>query len=547
MRRSLACARSAAALACAGAVLAACGGGGGSDAGAGNPPPPPDASLPPVERSAVAAADPGSALPAGWHQGAFMQVFVRSYKDSNGDGVGDLRGLTQQLDYLRDLGVSGLWLMPVTKSQDRDHGYAVADYRDIEPQYGTLADLDTLLREAHARGIGVIVDYVINHSAAQHPAFVNAKAASSNAYRNWYLWQGIKPGGWNIYGNDPWRGSAGNWYFAPFWDQMPDWNLLHPEVLAFHHDNLRFWLNRGVDGFRFDAVGNLVENGPGAWENQPQNSTVLQGTKAVIGGYARRFLVCEGPSAPFRYTSDCGSAFAFNNTGNLIAAAKGDPAAVQRVADFWKSAPAGMSTMLANHDSFAGDRVFNQFQGNLAQYRLAAATYLLQPGTPFLYYGEEVGMARGTQGGDPGLRTPMSWTGSTANAGFTTGTPYRSLSTNVATHNVAVQQADPDSLLNFYKAMLALRRGLPSVAGGSYEQVVVNGSALSFQRVLGSERTLVAINYGTTAGSVAAAGLPANATLAAAYPAGGDTLTAGADGRATVALPAQAVRVYSLR
>jgi alpha-amylase len=533
--------RCAVAGACTVTVLAACGGGGGDSQ---PPPTDPGNTGPSVDTSAVAAADPGSALPALWHKGAFMEVFVRSYKDSNGDGIGDLRGLTQQLDYLRDLGVTGLWLMPVTQSQDRDHGYAVSDYRNIEAQYGTLADMDELLRQAHARGIGIVMDYVINHSAAQHPAFVNAKLASSNPYRDWYLWQGLKPSGWNIYGNDPWRGTVGNWYFAPFWDQMPDWNLLNPKVVAFHHDNLRFWLNRGVDGFRFDAVGNLVENGPGAWENQPQNSPLLQGARTLMNGYAQRFLVCEGPSAPFRYTTDCGSAFAFNNTANLIAAAKGDAAAVQRVADFWKSAPGGMSTMLSNHDSFAGDRAYNQFAGNLAQYKLAAATYLLQPGTPFIYYGEEVGMARGSQGGDAGLRTPMSWTASTANAGFTSGTPYRSLSGNVGSFNAAAQQADPDSLLAFYKAMLALRKGRPSVAAGSYEGVVVNNALLSFQRASGGERTLVVVNYGSSAAALPATAAAAGATLAGLYPAGGGTTTF--DG-SNITVPAQSVRVYDLK
>ena len=536
------------ALAFALTALAACGGGGGG--GSGSTPPvavEPDPTLPAVDLRAVAAADPGSTLPALWHRGAFMEIFVRSYKDSDGDGVGDLRGLIAQLDYLRELGISGIWLMPVTQSQDRDHGYAVADYRAIEAQYGSLADFDELLRQAHARGIGVIVDYVMNHSAAANPLFVNARAAATNPYRNWYLWQGVKPNGWNIYGGDPWRGSVGNYYFAPFWDQMPDFNLLNPAVVAYHHDNLRFWLNRGVDGFRFDAVGNLVEAGPAAWENQPENHTLLRQARAVVDGYARRYLVCEGPSDPVGYSTSCGSAFAFQNTANLIAAAKADPGAVRRVAEFPANAPTGMASMLANHDSFAGDRVYNQFAGNLAQYRLAAATYLLQPGTPFIYYGEEIGMARGSAGGDPGLRTPMSWSASTANAGFTTGTPYRSLSTNVSAFNVAAQQADPNSLLAFYKAMLALRKAHPAIAAGSYDNVSVNGSAMSFQRRQGSEWVLVAINYGISAGTAAVGGLPAGATLASAYPAGGDALTADGSGAASVAMAAQSVRVFSLR
>jgi alpha-amylase len=168
------------------AGLAACGGGG---TGGSAVVPPPAAVLPTPDVSIVAAADPGATLADGWQQGAVMQVFVRSDQDSDGNGTGDLRGLASRLAYLQDLGVRGLWLMPVAKSQDRGHGYAVVDYRDVETDYGSLADLDELLRQAHARGIGVMLDYVINHSAALNPVFVNARASAGNAFRDWYVWQ----------------------------------------------------------------------------------------------------------------------------------------------------------------------------------------------------------------------------------------------------------------------------------------------------------------------------------------------------------------------
>lgn len=530
--------------ACGLVALAACGGGGGGGAGAGG-----DAGggtpLPAVDVSRVAPADPGSTLPADWPSGAFMQVFVRSYQDSDGDGIGDLRGLISRLDYLRDLGVKGLWLMPVNPSQDRDHGYAVTDYRAIEPDYGTLADFDELLRQAHARGIGVVIDYVINHSAAQHPLFVNSRAASTNPYRDWYLWQTFKPSGWNIYGGDPWRSNAsGGFYFAAFWDQMPDFNLRHPAVVTWHHDNLRFWLNRGVDGFRFDAVGHLVENGASAWTDQPESLPLLRDARSLMDGYQRRFLVCEGPNRPLDYSAACGSAFAFGLQSRILDAARGNVVAAAAVASHFASAPLGMSTMLANHDSFAGDRVFNQLSGNLAQYRLAAAIYLLLPGTPFIYYGEEIGMARGAVGGDPGLRTPMSWTGQARTAGFTTGTPYRVLSTNAGSANVAAQQADPDSLLNHYTAMLALRNGLPSIARGSYEAARVQGSVLTFQRRLGGERVLVAINVGTQAATLDVAGLTPNGLLRSRHPAGGADVALDAGGAAPLAMTPQSVRVF---
>jgi glycosidase len=516
--------------------LAACGGGGG-DAGP----------LPIVDATPVAAADPGSMLPADWRQGVFAEIFVRGYKDSNGDGIGDLRGVTQSLDYLQSLGVSGIWLMPVTRSQDGDHGYAVTDYRNIEPAYGSLADMDELLAQAHARGIGVIVDYVMNHSAAQHPAFVNANSSSGNVYRNWYVFQASQPQGWSVYGGNPWRSGNSGYYYAPFWDQMPDFNLKNADVVNFHRDNLRFWLNRGVDGFRFDAVGNLIENGPGAWLNQPENYTLMNGVRQLVADYAQRFMVCEGPDDPigFAQPTACGSAFAFGHQSDLINAARGNTSAIAAVANYFATAPAGMSTMLSNHDRFAGQRLWDQLGGNAAQYRLAAATYLLQPGTPFIYYGEEIGMAGASAniGDDPKLRTPMSWAGD-AKAGFTTGTPFRALSANVASNNVAAQSADPNSLLNFYKAVIALRRAHPSLMTGTHAGAAASGTTLSFQRVQGNERAVVMINYGNTTANITAAGLPANAALVNAFPASGTDAAADAGGSATVNVPAQSVRVF---
>ena len=476
-----------------------------------------------------------------------MQIFVRSYYDSDGDGIGDLRGVTAKLDYLKDLGVSGIWLMPITASQDHDHGYAVADYRNIESRYGSLTHLDELLSQAHARGIGVIMDYVINHSAAQNPLFVNSRLDSRNPYRNWYVWQVMKPGGWNIYGNDPWYGSIGNYYFAAFSEQMPDWNLLDPEVVAYHHHNLRYWLNRGLDGFRFDAVGHLVENGSSQWNNQPQNDPLMRDVKTLLDSYSNRWMVCESPEAPARFTAACGSAFAFGHHANVVRAARGEASAVQAVASYFMTASPNVSNLLANHDSFAGQRLYDQFGGNLAMYRLAAATLILQPGTPFLYYGEEIGMAGGaTLSGDPKLRIPMSWTASSANAGFSTGIPYRSLSANAGSFNVQSQSADPNSLHAFYRAMIGLRSALPAIAQGAYENPVVAGSAWGFQRRLGTQRSLVLINYGTSPETLPLAGLPAGATLTAAWPAGAGGLSVDSSGMLAATLDAQSVRVYTV-
>jgi glycosidase len=507
--------------------------------------------LPAVDISSVPFADPGSTLQSGWESGGLMQIFVRSYQDSDGDGIGDLRGLISRLDYLRDLGVKGLWLMPVTASQDGDHGYAVADYRAIEMAYGTLADFDELLKQAHARGMGVVIDAVINHSAASHPLFQQSRSGPGNAYRDWYVWQDPAPGGWSIYGGNPWRGTAHGAYFAPFSDSMPDFNFRLPAVVAFHEDNQRFWLNRGVDGLRFDAVGHLLENGPQAWANQPENYVLMARMRALADAYRQRTIVCEAPADPqgFAAATACGSAFAFDLSASLIGAARGEPRAIQAVSAYFQTAPASMATFLSNHDAFAGRRVADQLGGDAAQLKLAAATLLLLPGRPYLYYGEEVGMAgAATLRGDTPLRTPMSWSADATRAGFTTGAPYRALAANVATHNVAAQAADPQSILNFYKAMLKLRNALPSIARGSYRSGVTTGQTVSWQRRLGDETTLVVINYGSTpAADLPLQALPAQAALQPLWPADAAALRADSQGRARVALPPQSVRVFRVQ
>jgi alpha-amylase len=523
--------------------LVACAGGGGAGMSAAAPPPPtPDV-------SAVMAADPGSALAPNWQHGAFMEIFVRSYRDSDGDGSGDLRGLIQELPYLQQLGVRGLWLMPVTASADHDHGYAVANYRDTEPSYGTLADLDSLLTQAHKAGIGVVLDYVMNHSASTNPVFENSAYATTNPYRDWYVWLSADPGGWSIFGADPWHTVSTGAYFGAFSPVMPDWNLANQAVVSYHQSNLRFWLNRGVDGFRFDAVGNLFENGPSLWSDQPQDYVLMMQIRALVNTYQQRYLVCEDPGNPqvAGGAGGCGSAFAFDLRPHLLGAASNQVADIQAVAAYFSTAPAGMAPMLANHDSFTGGRVWDQLGGDQKKYRLAAASYLLAPGTPFIYYGEEIGMAGAADlTGDAAARTPMSWTSSTANAGFTTSVPYRSLSANLATQNVAAEESDPNSLLNFYRAMLALRNGRVSLRDGAYAQPQVSGSMLSYQRRSPGETTLVLINYGTASASAALAGLGANATLAAKYPAGSPDASADAGGDATVAIGAQSLLVFDV-
>lgn len=497
----------------------------------------------------VAVADPGSTLAEGWQHGAFIEIFVRGYKDSDGDGIGDLQGLVQSLDYLRDLGIRGIWLMPVTRSQDHDHGYSVSGYRDIEPAYGSLADFDELLRQAHARGIGVIVDYVINHSAAANPIFLAASESAENPFRNWYVWRDVAPVGWKVMGKDPWVGTGNGAFLAQFSPSMPDFNMLDPAVVTFHKDNLRFWLNLGVDGFRFDAVPHLVENGPDAWYDQPADYTLMGEFRAVVDGYSRRYVVCEATSNAIGYAAPdvCGGAFALDRGKDIVNAARGEQTAIHAVADYFKAAPARMATMISNHDLFAGERLWDQVHGNLAQYRLAAATYLLEPGTPFIYYGEEIGMsAAAGLSGDAKLRTPMSWTAEPGNGGFTDARPYRALASNVVQRNVQSQRSDRHSLLAYYQSLLALRNRYPSLARGSYQAPFVKGQVLGYWREVEDESTLVLINYGTRPATVSVQGPAQPGRYQRVFPdASGPDLAFGSAGKLQVLVPAQSLLVFA--
>ncbi len=523
------------------------GGGGTSGGGTGNSSTPVTPALPSFDTTAVAVRPDAPVVAEGWQRGPFMQVFVRSYQDSDGDGIGDLKGLISRLDYLRDLGVRGLWLMPVHPSQDRDHGYAVKDYRNIESQYGSLADLDSLLAEAASRGMGVILDYVVNHSAGEHPAFINSRAARDNAFRNWYLWQDTAPANWTVLGGNPWRMATTGWYYAPFWDQMPDWNLRLPAVETWHHDNLRFWLNRGVGGFRFDAVGLLIENGPGAFNNQPESRAFMQRVRSVVEAYPRRFMVCEAPDDSQGFAVACGSAFAFDLSGRLLGAARGNTNDILAVSRYFSTAAPGTATFLSNHDEFAGNRVWNQLGGDGAAIKLAAATLLTLPGTPFIYYGEEIGMAASaTLSGDPKLRTPMSWTADATRAGFTTGLPYRGLSANVQSQNVQDERTRPDSIFQFYKAMIALRHARLSLSSGAYDRPFVQGQVMGFFRTQGQERTLVLLNYGAQAARLTITDLPSAAVLTTLWPQNTPT-TSAQQGQVELEVPARGLRVLDVR
>jgi alpha-amylase len=511
-----------------------------------------------IDTRPVPAEARASSLPAHWQHGVFMEVFVRAYQDSNGDGIGDLKGLTQRLDYLKKLGISGLWLMPITASSDHDHGYATTDYRSIEPQYGTLADFDELVREAHKRGIGIVMDYVINHASWQFPPFQQAVADRASPWRSWFVWNPDPGPGWDIWGKNPWYDAATQpwaWigslkdlppfqpgspdiYFGTFGPHMPDFNMRNPEVVKYHEDSLRFWLNRGLDGYRLDAVPHFIENNAKDWNDQPESRALTKRFQDLIKSYPGRYVVCEATAEPIAYGEPglCGGAFAFNQNYDIVKAAKGEAEAVRKMADYYRTMAPTMATFLHNHDIFTGRRLWDQLHGDEARYRLAAASYLLLPGTPFVYYGEEIGQAGiDTQdaGDDAQLRAPMSWTPA---GGFTSSDkPFRPLALNRSRHNAESQQREAGSLFNFYRELIALRRASPALTLGRYEADKVEGRLWTFERVHGRQRVLVAINYGDTPARRA---LPARARPL--YP------KAGAAAVASATLPPLSLRVFKL-
>jgi alpha-amylase len=467
---------------------------------------------PPPDVGPVPHLETSSSLPMGWHtRGPIAQIFVRAYQDSNGDGRGDLHGIILRLNYLKQLGVSGLWLMPVFPSQVHDHGYDVENFRAIERHYGTLNDMDALIKAAHAQGMAIILDYPLNHSASTHPLFESSRASRNSPFRDWYIWQNTKPTEWITFAGNPWREDERGWYYAIFGDNKPDFNLKNPQVLRFHQDNLRFWLNRGVDGFRFDAVGVLVENGEQAWENQPENIELLKILQKTVHAYPNRYTICEAPSAveAFSQAKACDQMLGFGLNQQIIQAAQTGQTGDLLLSALQHLPLERLGTLLANHDSFTGGRLIEQLQQDEAAYRLAAFTLACLPGTPYIYYGEEIGMAstRGHPYGDIAVRATMSWDDSSPHHGFSTARKtFRPPASNADSHNVMRAEQDPDSLLAWYRQLGALRRQYPALAEGDFKLLTPTpGPLLHFVRSHpgtsgpSTQRLEILINYSKTA------------------------------------------------
>jgi glycosidase len=414
-----------------------------------------------------------------WNDAVFYEIFVRSYYDSDGNGIGDFKGLLQKLDYLNDgndststdLGVTAIWLMPVTQSPSY-HGYDVIDYKKIEQDYGNNQDFQNFLDSAHARGIKVIIDLVLNHSSSNHPWFTDSKIGPSAPHRDWYRWSSTNPNISGPWGQKVWHSANGYYYYGLFNSGMPDLNYESQQVKDEVADIIKYWLDTvNVDGFRLDAIkylyedGNQLEDVPATFEYLREFRTINKNINpdAVSVGE-----VWSNTSSILPYADGTGMDFCFEfetasyiissiNSGFPISLSNHLKNAVTPNYPFLQYA-----TFLTNHDQI---RVFSQLLSNVNKCKLAAAILLTLPGIPFIYYGEEIGMISGSD--DPSKRTPMQWT-SSVNAGFTTGTPWRAIPPSFTNFNVETMSADSSSLLNWYKNLIQIRKDNASLRRGKY-------------------------------------------------------------------------------
>lgn len=443
-----------------------------------------------------------------WNDAVFYEIFVRSFYDSNGDGIGDLKGLIQKLDYLNDgnpathtdLGVTGLWLMPISESPSY-HGYDVTDYRSIERDYGTLVDFHALIDSAHARGIKVVIDFVMNHSSSQHPWFVSSASSPTSPYRNWYTWSFNDPGYRGPWGQQVWYSRSGAYYFALFWSGMPDLNYANEAVKNEMFDVAKFWLETmKVDGFRLDAIKHLFEAGT-VMENAPATFEFLKTFRQFYKSVQPEAMVVgevwsgTNEIAPYADGTKIDLCFEFPLAETIINAVNaGQPSEVRsQMQKILQSYPAlQYAPFLTNHDQ---DRVFGRFGQNTAKMKLAAAVYLTLPGVPFMYYGEEVGMIG--NGADENKRRPMQWTHD-ANAGFTTGRPWSALNGNYPAFNVQDLQADSTSLWQWYRRLISARNAHAALRRGDYASVSADRSDLyAFARRTNDEIIVVLHNFFT--------------------------------------------------
>lgn len=451
--------------------------------------------------------------PRWWRDAVFYEIFVRSFADSDGDGIGDFKGLTAKLDYLNDgdpttdtdLGITGIWLMPIHPSPSY-HGYDVTDYTGVNPQYGTLADFDAFIAAANARGIKVIIDFVMNHSGRDHPWFTSARKGPESKHRDWYTWRADDPGWTQPWGSGPvWHRAGKDYYYGLFWGGMPDLNLANPEVEAEMIRSMRFWLDRGVAGFRVDAARHFFESADGKLSDQPASHDLVKRVrKALEESHPGVMLIGEiwtDVETVATYAGDDDEfhmAFGFTTAGSLRESANdGLKASFNQVQPRLKKAYADRNfeaPFLANHDM---KRVMRTLREDPGAMRVASAALFAQAGSPFIYYGEELGMLGGPSGQDEDKRTPMPWTIGGDHRGFTTGTPWRSRPEKPGV-DVESQRGKAGSLWTLFRDLIRVRASHKALSDGEVAPVRITGKHRGLTgliRTHGDEKVLFLVNF----------------------------------------------------
>lgn len=476
-----------------------------------------------------------------WYDNAVIyQIYPLSFKDSNGDGFGDIKGIIEKLDYLEWLGITAVWLTPIYPSPLKDFGYDISDYNNIDSRFGTLEDFDELIKQAHLRNIKIIVDFVTNHTSSEHPWFLESKSSKNNPKRDWYVWKdateaGTPPNNWlAVSGGPAWNYDqpSGQYYLHQFLAEQPDLNWRNPQVREVMKEVMIFWINRGVDGFRIDAVSHMIEDAEFRNEpfdpasrllskpeydnflhlyskNRPELNEVVAMFSEIAHAYKDIFIVSEvylGPEDLLHFYRICPyhnqAPFNFNLV-NLPWDAESYRAAIdvyEKILD-----PEDMRVYaLGNHDlPRLASRIGKEHT------RAAALLLLTLPGMPFIYYGEEIGMENSSISKEnlrdtfthensgftrDQSRTPMQWSAGTQ-ADFTTGTPWLP-STISPPINVASEKNDPASLLTLYKNLINAKLSLPELQGGSYVSFSTESkNILGYVRSTSTSRCLIYINF----------------------------------------------------
>jgi len=507
------------------------------------------------QESKTAESTPKPAADEWWKHAVIYEIYPRSFQDSDGDGIGDIKGITSRLGYLEDLGINAIWITPMYPSPGVDYGYDISDYTAIDPVYGTMEDFDRLVAEAKKHNIRVIMDYVINHTSDQHAWFKESASSKTNPKRDWYIWRdgkgpGLPPNNWQSwFGHSAWTldPKTNQYYYHYFYTQQPDLNWRNPEVHKAMDGVLEFWMNHGVAGFRIDAVSRLFED-PGLHDDPYLPGYNVYGDRNIEHKYTDNLPEVHDVLKEVRRVVD-------HYPGDPVLVTEADEPNIEELTKMYGSGDEvqlPMDFQIADVNELSATRfrnLFNQVEKNSAhgqpEYffsnhdqprqwdrygdgkhneqiaKLMAALLLATRGTPQMYYGEELGMrttdpARIEDVHDPigkigwpkekgrdGERTPMQWDGS-AEAGFTTSAkPWLPVPPSATQYNVEAERKDPDSIFNWYKRLLALRKSEPALWDGSYESVNdTDPNVFAFLRRSGDSTVLVALNFTAKAQTV---------------------------------------------